>query len=52
MPRANGIARAVIALNDEELRGLVEEGRASGQLVDGKPILTRLRGKYAVLPDS
>jgi len=44
--------RTVIALNDEELRGLVEEGRASGQPVDGEQVLTRLQGKFAALPDS
>ena len=44
-------ARAVIALNDEELRRLVEEGRASGQPVEGEAVLTRLREKYAAMLD-
>ena len=40
-------ARTVIALNDEELRRLVAEGRQSGAPVDGERVLQRLRAKYA-----
>jgi antitoxin ParD1/3/4 len=43
-------SRTVIALNDEELRGLVAEGRASGEPVDGEAVLRRLRAKYAAMP--
>lgn len=43
-------SRTVIALNDEELRRLVAEGRASGEPVDGEPVLRRLRAKYAAMP--
>ena len=42
-------ARTVIALNDEELRRLVAEGRASGESVDGETVLKRLRAKYAAM---
>jgi antitoxin ParD1/3/4 len=42
-------ARTVIALNDEELRRLVAEGRASGEPVDGESVLKRLRAKYAAM---
>jgi antitoxin ParD1/3/4 len=42
--------RTVIALNDEELRRLVAEGRASGEPVDGEAVLRRLRAKYAAMP--
>jgi antitoxin ParD1/3/4 len=42
-------ARTVIALNDEELRRLVAEGRASGEPVDGETVLKRLRAKYAAM---
>lgn len=43
-------SRTVIALNDEELRRLVAEGRASGEPVDGEAVLRRLRAKYAAMP--
>ena len=39
-------SRTVIALNDEELRRLVDEGRESGEPVDGKAVFERLRAKY------
>jgi antitoxin ParD1/3/4 len=42
-------ARAVIALNDEELRRLAAEGRESGDPVDGEATLRRLREKYAAM---
>lgn len=42
-------SRTVIAANDEELRRLVLEGRASGEPVDGEAALKRLREKYARL---
>lgn len=42
-------ARTVIALNDEELRRLVADGRASGEPVDGETVLKRLRAKYAAM---
>jgi antitoxin ParD1/3/4 len=41
-------ARTVIALNNDELRRLVAEGRASGEPVDGEAALRRLREKFAV----
>ena len=44
-----GRARRVVALNDEELRRLVAEGRASGEPVDGETALRRLRAKYAAM---
>jgi len=44
-------ARTVIALNDEELRRLVAEGRASGEPVDGEAALKRLRAKYQAMAD-
>jgi antitoxin ParD1/3/4 len=40
-------ARTVIALNDEDLRRLVAEGRESGEPVDGESALRHLRAKYA-----
>lgn len=40
-------SRTVLALNDEELRRLVAEGRESGEPVDGDAALARLRAKYA-----
>ena len=43
-------ARTVIALNDEELRRLVAEGRASGEPIEGEAALKRLRAKYAARP--
>jgi antitoxin ParD1/3/4 len=42
-------ARTVIALNDEELKELVAEGRKSGEPLDGEAALERLRGKYAAM---
>ncbi len=42
-------SRTVVALNNEELRGLVAEGRASGAPVDGDAALRRLRAKYATM---
>lgn len=42
-------SRTVIALNDEELRRIVAEGRTSGAPVDGKTALRRLRAKYAAM---
>ena len=44
-------ARTVIALNNEELKRLVAEGRASGEPVDGATALDRLRAKYATMSD-
>jgi antitoxin ParD1/3/4 len=44
-------ARTVIALNNEELKRLVAEGRASGEPVDGATALDRLRAKYAAMSD-
>jgi len=41
--------RTVIALNDEDLRRLVAEGRNSGEAVDGEAVLHRLRAKYAAM---
>lgn len=41
--------RTVIALNDEELRRLVAEGRASGEPVDGETVFSRLRDKYSAM---
>ena len=43
-------ARTVIALNDEELRRLVAESRASGEPLEGEAALKRLRAKYAARP--
>lgn len=40
-------SRTVVTLNDEELKRLAEEGRASGEPVDGEAALKRLRAKYA-----
>lgn len=42
-------ARTVIALNDEELKDLVAEGRTSGEPLDGEAALERLREKYAAM---
>ena len=44
-------SRTVFALNDEELKQLVAEGRASGKPVDGEAALGRLRAKYAAMAD-
>ncbi len=41
--------RTVIALNDEDPRRLVAEGRDSGEAVDGEAVLRRLRAKYAAM---
>lgn len=45
-------SRTVIAMNDDELRRLVAEGRASGEPVDGEAALRRLRAKYAALAEA
>ncbi len=42
-------SRTVLALNDEELRRLVADGRKSGAPVDGEATLERLRAKYAAM---
>lgn len=42
-------ARTVIAINDEELRRLVAEGRGSGAPIDGETALKGLREKYAAM---
>ena len=42
-------ARTVIALNDEDLRRLVAEGRDSGEPVDGEAALRGLRAKYQAM---
>lgn len=39
--------RIVLTLNDDELRRLVGEARATGEPVDGADALRRLRDKYA-----
>ena len=39
--------RTILALNNDELRRLVAEARASGEPVDGEDALRRLRDKYA-----
>lgn len=44
-------SRTVIALNDEELKRLVADGRASGEPVDGEAALQRLRAKYAAMAE-
>lgn len=44
-------SRTVITLNDEELRRLVAEGRASGEPVDGEAVLRRLRAKYTAMSE-
>ncbi len=44
-------SRTVIALNDEELKRLVADGRASGEPVDGEAALRRLRAKYAAMAE-
>jgi antitoxin ParD1/3/4 len=44
-------ARTVIALNDDELKKLVAEGRESGEPVDGETVLHRLREKYVALAE-
>jgi antitoxin ParD1/3/4 len=40
-------ARTVIALNDDDLRRLVAEGRESGEPVPGEAALRNLRDEYA-----
>ncbi len=42
-------ARQVIAVNEEELRRLVAEGRDSGDPLDGEGALRQLRAKYAAM---
>lgn len=42
-------SRTVIALNDDELRRMVVEGRASGEPVDGERALATLRAKYQTM---
>ena len=42
-------ARTVIALNDEDLRRLVAEGRGSGEPVGGEAVLRGLRARYAAM---
>lgn len=42
-------SRTVLALNDEELRRLVAEGRASGPPVDGEAVFDRLERKYSAM---
>ena len=44
-------ARTVIALNDDELRRLVAEGRQSGEPVDGEAALRHLRERYAAVAE-
>jgi antitoxin ParD1/3/4 len=44
-------SRTVITLNDEELRRLVAEGRASGEPIDGEAVLRRLRAKYMAMSE-
>lgn len=39
-------SRTVIALNDDELRRMVAEARASGEAVDGESALQALKSKY------
>lgn len=42
-------SRAVIVMNDEELRRMVEDARESGEPVDGEPALASLRAKYEAM---
>ena len=42
-------SRAVIVMNDDELRRMVEDGRASGEPVEGEPALASLRAKYEAM---
>ncbi len=42
-------SRAVIVMNDDELRRMVEDGRASGDPVDGESALASLRAKYEAM---
>lgn len=42
-------ARTVIALNDDDLRRMVEEGKASGSPIDGEQALTALQAKYEAM---
>lgn len=42
-------SRVVLAMNDDALRRLVAEGRASGAPVEGEAALNRLRDKYATM---
>jgi antitoxin ParD1/3/4 len=42
-------SRTVITLNDDELRRLVADARMSGEPIDGKAALMRLRREYAAM---
>lgn len=42
-------SRAVIVMNDDELRRMVADARASGEPVDGGPALASLRAKYQAM---
>lgn len=42
-------SRAVIVMNDDELRRMVEDARASGEPVGGKTALASLRSKYEAM---
>lgn len=44
------LSRSALVVNDQELRRLVVEGRASGAPLDGEAALERLRAKYAAMP--
>jgi antitoxin ParD1/3/4 len=44
-------SRIVIALNDDDLRRMVAEGRKSGDAVDDPTALSRLRAKYAAMAE-
>ena len=44
-------SRAVIVMNDDELRRMVEEARASGEPVEGESALESLRAKYQAMSD-
>lgn len=44
-------SRAVIVMNDDELRRMVEDGRATGAPVDGGSALALLRAKYEAMAD-
>ena len=44
-------ARTVIALNDDALRQMVVDGRASGEPLDGETALRALRERYAARAD-
>ncbi len=42
-------SRTVIALNDDALRQMIDEGRASGSPIDGGSALADLRAKYQAM---